>query len=318
MEIFGSTFDESVFGESRNRELSTDLPSYTPKSCEPEWFCLCEKFEDELEEQKALKFRADLKYSKKQYQATLEDYTACLLLVPNNNLSLKRDMLEGIARCYSHLGKIRQSLEICEELRKEVTNTCHLTCVLQLEQSIHEGCGDVTSSICTLKQLCSVHPFNPWYWLNLATSYQNLLEASTSLEESKETSDTPQAFIQQKPEEKEARLKACMCFIRTRLLIEILKIQQFSFVLEKSKKTLQAIEASLQKMQLKEETLQVITEVMAEDLIPEKMREENHDGEGLSGLIIKDFEERWWKKLHACLLMKENRVLEKEKVMETG
>ncbi|KAI5092315.1 hypothetical protein C0J45_17946 [Silurus meridionalis] len=318
MEIFGSTFDESVFGESRNRELSTDLPSYTPKSCEPEWFCLCEKFEDELEEQKALKFRADLKYSKKQYQATIEDYTACLLLVPNNNLSLKRDMLEGIARCYSHLGKIRQSLEICEKLRNEVTNTCHLTCVLQLEQSIHEGCGDVTSSICTLKQLCSVHPFNPWYWLNLATSYQNLLEASTSLEESKDTSYTPQAFIQQKLEEKEARLKACMCFIRTRLLIEILKIQQFSFVLEKSKKTLQAIEASLQKMQLKEETLQVITEVMAEDLIPEKMREENHDGEGLSGLIIKDFEERWWKKLHACLLMKENRVLEKEKEMEMG
>ncbi|MCJ8745559.1 hypothetical protein PDJAM_G00131570 [Pangasius djambal] len=313
MEILGSTFDDSVFEESRNRDLSTDLPAYTPKTCDPEWFCHYEKFEDELDEQKTLKFRADLKYRKKQYQEAIKDYTACLPLVPNNNLSVKRDVLEGIARCYSHLGKSRQALEICEKLRSEATNTCHLTCILQLEQSIHEGCGDVTSSISSLKQLCSVHPFNPWHWLNLATSYQSLLETSTSLD----TSQTPHAFIQQQ-EKKEVRLKASMCFIRTRLLIEILKIQQFAFVLERSKKTLQAIEASLHKMQLKEETLQLISEVMAEDLIPEKMREENQDGEGLSGLTIKDFEERWWNKLHACLLMKENTVLSSDKEMETG
>lgn len=49
-------------------------------------------------------------------QDALEDYTACLPLVTNNNLSLKRDMLEGIARCYSSLGRTRQALEICEKL----------------------------------------------------------------------------------------------------------------------------------------------------------------------------------------------------------
>ncbi|KAG7317867.1 hypothetical protein KOW79_018902 [Hemibagrus wyckioides] len=318
MEIFGSTFDDSVFEESRNRDLSTDLPVYTPKTCEPEWFCHHEKFEDELDEQKTMKFRADLKYRQKQYQEAIKDYTACLPLVPNNNLSMKRDVLEGIARCYSHLGKSRQALEICEKLRNEATNTCHLTCVLQLEQSIHESCGDMKSSISCLKQLCSIHPFNPWHWMNLAVSYQSLLEASTSLEEFKETSQTPQAFIQQQEEETDVQLKACMCFIRTRLLIEILKIQQFSFVLERSKKTLQAVEASLQTMQLKQETLRLISEVMAEDLNPEKMREEKQDGEGLLGLTIKDFEKRWWNKLHACLLRKENRVLSSDKETETG
>ncbi|XP_060756202.1 uncharacterized protein C8orf76 [Neoarius graeffei] len=322
MEILGSTFDDSVFEESRNRDLSTDPPAYTPKTCEPEWFCHYENFEDELDEQKTMKFRADLKYRKKCYQEAIEDYTACLPLVPNNNLSLKRDVLEGKARCYSHLGKSRQALEICEKLRNEATNTCHLTCVLQLEQSIHEGCGDVMSSISCLKQLCSLHPFNPWYWLNLAMSFQSLLKASTSLEDLKDTSRTPQAFIEQQQEEEEegneARLKACMCFIRTRLLIEILKIQQFSFVLERSKKTLQAVDASLQKIQLKEETLQLISEVMAEDLNPETMREENQDGEGLSGLTIKDFDKRWWNKVYACLLMKENTVLSSDKEMETG
>lgn len=59
-------------------------------------------------------------------------------------------------------------------------------------------------------------------------------------------------------------------------------------------------------------------QVMAEDLNPDKMREENQDGEGLSGLTIKDFEERWWNKLHACLLMKENLVLSRDKEMEMG
>ncbi len=37
---------------------------------------------------------------------------------------------------------------------------------------------------------------------------------------------------------------------------------------------------------------------MAEDLNSENMREENQDGESLSGLYIKDFDDRWWNKLH--------------------
>lgn len=111
-----------------------------------QWFCRYEKFEDELDKQKTIKFRADLKYRKKHYEVShcyaneqicfmscefcpslhsmvseylqdaIEDYIACLPLVPNNNLSMKRDVLEGIARCYSHLGKHRQALEICEKL----------------------------------------------------------------------------------------------------------------------------------------------------------------------------------------------------------
>lgn len=58
------------------------------------------------------------------FQEALEDYTACLPLVPNNNLSMKRDVLEAIARCYSHLGKSRQALEICEKLVG-----CNISCM---------------------------------------------------------------------------------------------------------------------------------------------------------------------------------------------
>ncbi|KAL7835907.1 hypothetical protein SRHO_G00282540 [Serrasalmus rhombeus] len=308
MEILGSTFDDSVFEESRSRVSSAALPAYKPKSCEPEWFCHYERFEDNLDEQKTMKFRADLKYRRKQYQGALDDYRACLSLVPNGNLSLKRDVLDSIARCYSHLGLRERALEICEKLRKEATNTCHLTCVLQLELTIHEGHGNLKKSISSLQHLCSIHPFNPWHWLKLATSHQSLLESSTCLENLNHILE-PQALIQQQEERKLAQLKASMCFVRTRLLIEILRTQQFSFVLEKSKRALKEIEESLRRLQLEEETLRIISEVMAEDLNPEKMREENQDGESLSGLSIKDFEERWWNKLHACLLT-ENRFIQ--------
>ncbi|XP_062841746.1 uncharacterized protein C8orf76 [Trichomycterus rosablanca] len=299
MEILGSTFDDSVFEESRNKDSLTVPPSYKPKSCDSEWFCYHEKFEDVLDEQKTMKYRADLKYRKKQYQGAIEDYLACLPLVQNNNLSTKRDLLEGIARCYSHLGHRKQALETCEKLRKETSNTCHLTSVLQLELSIHKEGADLISSISILQQLCSIHPYNPWNWLQLATSYQTHLQnISTS---SQDLKDTPEQDFIHQHEKETLQLKACMCFVRTRLLFEILRFQQFSFVLEKSTRALQVIEESLQRLQIKEKTLQTVSEVMAEDLNPEKMREENQDGEGLSGLTIKDFDQRWWNKLYPRL-----------------
>ena len=36
---------------------------------------------------------------------------------------------------------------------------------------------------------------------------------------------------------------------------------------------------------------------MSEDLIPEKMREENQDGECLAGLCMQSFKDRWWNKI---------------------
>ncbi|XP_066499216.1 uncharacterized protein C8orf76 [Hoplias malabaricus] len=309
MEILGSTFDDSVFEESRKRVSSAVLPAYKPKTCEPEWFCHHGTFEDELDEQKTMKFRADLKYMKKQYQSALEDYRACFSLVPSGNLSLRRDVLESMARCYSRLGLREQALYTCEKLRKEATNTCHLTCVLLLELSVEEGCGDLNASITSLQQLCSIHPFNPWHWLKLATCFQSLLEHSDVQENTKDV-----LHPQQQEEKKMVRLKASMCFVRSRLLIEILRIQQFSFVLEKSKRALKETQESLQRLQLEEETLQIISKVMAEDLNPEKMREENQDGESLSGFSIKDFEERWWNKLHTSLPVEEKTDLSVNKL----
>lgn len=49
--------------------------------------------------------------------------------------------------------------------------------------------------------------------------------------------------------------------ISLRLLIEILRIQQFSFVLENSQKVLQEVEEALQVLHPNENTLQTMSEV---------------------------------------------------------
>ncbi|XP_059364410.1 uncharacterized protein C8orf76 homolog [Carassius carassius] len=296
MEILGSTFDDSVFEESRNR-VSVALPAYEPKLCEPLWFCEDGNAEDPLEEQKTFKFRGDLAYRRKQFQVALDEYLSCLSLIPAGNLTVKRDVLEGIARCCCHLGKKEEALNACEKLRTEVSNTCHLTSILQLELSVHEHYRDLTNSISSLQQLCGLHPYHPWYWLNLAMSFQRLLESRRC----PERSSTEEEYNKQQGTNNIIRLKTIMSLIRARLLIEILRIQQFSFVLENSQRALQDIEEALHVLQPTEKILQTVSEVMAEDLNPEKMREENQDGESLSGLYIKDFDDKWWNKLYTKL-----------------
>lgn len=43
--------------------------------------------------------------------------------------------------------------------------------------------------------------------------------------------------------------------------------------------------------------LSSISQVMSEDLIPEKMREDYQDGESLSSVCVQSFRERWWNKV---------------------
>ncbi len=51
-----------------------------------------------------------------QWQAALDEYGSCLSLIPAGNTSVKRDVLEGIARCCCHLGKKEEALTACEKL----------------------------------------------------------------------------------------------------------------------------------------------------------------------------------------------------------
>lgn len=299
MEIFGSTFDDSVFEESRAKPTVVALSSYNAKFCEAEWFWESIDTEDILEKQKIFKFRADMAYRRKNFQEALNAYTTCLSYIPDGNLTIRRDIMEGMARCCCHLGKRVEALEITETLKNEASNTCHLTGLLHLTANVHERFGDLRSQVTCLQQLCSLHPYHQWHWMKLAQSYLHLLQSLSSPSGSSplQRGDDSQTEEQLKEERDGVWLKACMCFVRARLVLRALKGQQSSFVLQNSERALQKADEALRCLEPKDTTLQLVSEVMSEDVIPERMREDNQDGESLAGLSLKDFEDRWWNRL---------------------
>ncbi|XP_074122311.1 uncharacterized protein C8orf76 homolog [Sminthopsis crassicaudata] len=107
------------------------------------------------------------------------------------------------------------------------------------------------------------------------------------------------------------QMKACASFVRARLLLQLTQSQQTSFALEKNFKAQEEIEDRLKGFNFEEETLLLISEVMREDLIPEKIKDEVHaevkcvGSEALTALVIassKEFEDKWFRKIkdHLC------------------
>ncbi|XP_072317477.1 uncharacterized protein C8orf76 homolog isoform X2 [Eucyclogobius newberryi] len=302
MELFGSTFDDSMFVETRDRE-SVALDSYNAKVCEPQWFCADAALEanDCLEKQKVMKFRGDLAVRKGEHQKAFDAYSACLEWVSDNNLNIRRDVLEGMARCCIKMGQKDKALEYVDLLNKEASNTCHLTSLLLLKVSIYHHYGDVQAKMSCLQHLCSLLPFNPWHWLDLGHACLQLLRSANTTEPSK-GHGSEMVKLQSSEEaadlnEDTVWLKACSCFIRSRLLLRILQQQQSSFVLKRSGKALEETDQALQQLEPTETTIQRLTEVMSEDLIPDKMREDYQDGESLAIVCIQSFRERWWDRI---------------------
>ncbi|XP_035475999.1 uncharacterized protein C8orf76 isoform X2 [Scophthalmus maximus] len=308
MEIFGSAFDDSVFLEARARVRVT-LSAYNAKLCEPEWFCESAALDtdDSLEKQKVHKFRGDLALRQENYQKALDAYSCCLEWLDDKNMTIKRDVLEGMARCCTKLGQRDRALDLADLLSKDASNTCHLISLLLLKVSIYQHFGVVGPKVSSLQRLCCLLPFNPWHWLNLGQTCLQLLDNGSypSKRKEEEQTDGGTEEEEQQQEDEEAadmdedrlRLKACTCFLRTRLLLTILRQQQSSFVLQRSERALQTTDEALQRLNPKESTLHTLTEVMSEDLVPEKMREDYQDGESLASVCVQSFRERWWNKI---------------------
>ncbi|XP_008254098.2 uncharacterized protein C8orf76 homolog isoform X1 [Oryctolagus cuniculus] len=104
----------------------------------------------------------------------------------------------------------------------------------------------------------------------------------------------------------ETRMKACASFIRTRLLLQLTQSQQTSFALEKNLRTQQEIEDRVKGFGFKDDTLLLIAEVMGEDIVPEKIKDEVHSEvksvghAALAALVTassQEFEDRWFRRI---------------------
>ncbi|XP_054840341.1 uncharacterized protein C8orf76 homolog [Eublepharis macularius] len=103
---------------------------------------------------------------------------------------------------------------------------------------------------------------------------------------------------------------ACASFVRARLLLQLIELHQSSFALESNLKMQQGIEGKVASFGLSRDVLFLMTEVMGEDLTPEKLKEDAQ-GEvkciGASSLtslmtaLMAGFESKWFQKLREKL-----------------
>ncbi|XP_004431155.1 PREDICTED: uncharacterized protein C8orf76 homolog [Ceratotherium simum simum] len=115
----------------------------------------------------------------------------------------------------------------------------------------------------------------------------------------------------------ETQMKACACLIRTRLLLQLTQSQQTSFALERNLQTQQEIEDKMKGFSFKEDTLLLIAEVMGEDIVPEKLKDEVYTKvkcigpAALTALVIassEEFEDKWFRKIRDHLRPFENQL----------
>ncbi|XP_078254744.1 uncharacterized protein C8orf76 homolog isoform X1 [Rhinoraja longicauda] len=385
----GCEFDDSVFEEFRARKAvrGREPGCYKAKFCEPEWFGDELTTADEVEKLTALKFRGDLAFKRQDYQKALQEYTSSLALVPDTNIALRRDLQEARARCLSYLGRGKDALDIAQKLRSVVTNTDHLTAVLNLNVQIYRNAGNLTQELCCLQQLISLHPLNPWNWKKLAEAYLGLNQAISSLtapsvpdckdkhglktsqQSARETETcqieldnaqhqdvskrSPMSVVCEQqsvcpasvPTEKNSVLMlascrkqplesgnvsfsyssvgnnieikstaggdlrhfACSSFVRTRLLLQVMKSQQSSFALERNQAMQEEITQQLSCLNISEEVLNALNKAMGKDLLSERIKNVAEtekcaafpNSSALANFAIEsgsDFEKKWFKK----------------------
>uniref|UniRef100_A0A8C4UJB4 Zinc fingers and homeoboxes protein 1 n=1 Tax=Falco tinnunculus TaxID=100819 RepID=A0A8C4UJB4_FALTI len=145
------------------------------------------------------------------------------------------------------------------------------------------------------------------------SSSQAVKELLCASEESERTDEGKHAVSEswEQNVSKKVGIKACASFIRARLLLQLTQLQQSSFVLENNRKGQKEIDDKVAQLGFRENSLLLMTKVMGQDIIPEKLKEE-FQGEvkcigpsALSSLVTAsatEFENKWFSNLqdHLC------------------
>ncbi|KAF1409724.1 hypothetical protein FQV23_0011402, partial [Spheniscus humboldti] len=154
----------------------------------------------------------------------------------------------------------------------------------------------------------------PWSSLAIETKRENAVtcRSSRAVKEFLCTSEEPERMDEGKHAasesweqntSKKVGIKACASFIRARLLLQLTQLQQSSFVLESNIKGQKEIDDRVAQLGFNGNSLLLMTKVMGQDHIPEKLKEE-FQGEvkcigpsALSSLVTAsatEFETKWF------------------------
>ncbi|XP_029779727.1 uncharacterized protein C8orf76 homolog isoform X2 [Suricata suricatta] len=310
----GGEFEDSVFEERRERRPGPPA-SYRAKHCEPQWFYEETESSDDVEALTLKKFKGDLAYRRQEYQenkATNTDHLTTVLqlqyAICSSLQNLEKTILclqklislhpfdpwnwGKLAEAYLSLGPAPSAS--CASSQKQTRSTFSDKSIQSAFTHPGKDCF-----LCFPETL----PENPVF----------SVEASGSTEQKNESAlgSVQSCVAGREAVLLEARVKACASLIRTRLLLQLTQSQQTSFALEKNLRTQQEIEDKMKEFGFKEDTLLLIAEVMGEDIVSEKIKDEVHTEvkcagpTALAALVIassKEFEEKWFRKIkdHFC------------------
>lgn len=89
-----------------------------PVSSQSSGVDICERSKEQAEgcDFMLLKYRADLCYSLKEFSSAAVLFEQVLELLPPLNAMVKREIVDSLARCYSHLGQHRLAEERAKQM----------------------------------------------------------------------------------------------------------------------------------------------------------------------------------------------------------
>lgn len=241
----GLDFDDDDF-ESKKSSDQGNKKSYNAKFCHEHWY---NTVEPEPENAAVIiKFRGDNSYHKKNYHDALQQYKDALGTLPANNKVLRQDLMECLARCYLHMEKYAEAMDISQQLVRDAKSSQQQMQTWLLLSQVQEEAGDFYGLEETLKLLLMMHPFTYTFWIKMGTCYSN------------QTGDrTPS-------NKEELRMRELTCLIRARLLLKNILRNAGSVFKSKLTEILQKVEDSLLKLNADDSLIDRAIKHLREDI----------------------------------------------------
>ncbi|XP_076034856.1 uncharacterized protein LOC143021330 [Oratosquilla oratoria] len=163
-------FDDDLFSEEKPEKNIDE--HYEARFCNPEWFQSDSAHQISEEEYiNLIRYQADYHYLRKEYGKAAKKFEIILRTVHSNNSTTNREVYEGIARCYLHLGQAEDALKNAHMLDSLSHTVDHVTVSSSLLVNVYLSCDAYKSALCTGFRLLSLHPYNSDIWLKQAYIY---------------------------------------------------------------------------------------------------------------------------------------------------
>ncbi|KAJ7404011.1 hypothetical protein WISP_147716 [Willisornis vidua] len=291
----GPEFEDSLFAPSRERRSGGGAGAAAAggaRHCEPGWFRGADGGD-------GCKFRADWAYRQRDFERNSATNTDHLTTI----LNLQFSIYQGVENVEKKILCLQQLIclhpfnpwfwkFLAEAYMSLLQNLSPLVDPgTNLNRSEDVGVGDSSFKTSSGREI-NLHPHRsdsqkegPWSSLAAETKGENAVTCSSSqvvkeflctsgeLERMEEGKCTDSKSWKQN-RSKKVQIKACASFIRARLLLQLTQPQQSSFVLENNRKGQKEIDDKVARLGFDEKSLLLMTKVMGQDLIPEKLKEE--------------------------------------------